>query len=406
MQIRSSTSVRQNRLLAFAVLGTGVALAVLSSVVVWLQAARKAKANPIDYLRHPIKKVKTLQVGDRATANLAELNFNEEGTFLYVAVDHISEALKDTDTHKINNQLFVNTLAVSDNSLARDEIIRTNSSPVNHKCVLIDRETTLATSQQQHRFITIGESENSKATTLNLWTRDTASNPDGSMPMQLVNALRFEGFAVSKAEISPGGDFVAIALRNDTASRLIVVDAFTGKPVRALELDSPITAIAFSPNNKILATAHENRTTYTREIATGKALREFSYTALSPPRNQWETKVAFSYDGTLLAFGDSAGIQLWDVNSGAQKGTFALKDESGTNVWTGTNSLAVSPDNRWIVSDAGHTNKLYIWDIRTGNLQRILGTSAHEAAFSPDGERLATGDRYGKIAIWQMPSQL
>ena len=371
-------AIARNRFSALA----GTSAILLTSV--WLTSASQAKTDPISYLRYPITKIKTFQVGDRATANLSQLAFSEDSEVLSATASHIGEALEERSTRRAG-KLYINSLAVSDRELA---------SPV------------VKADEYQHRFITVGQATDEQALILNVWTRDTASRPDRSMPMLLSSQLTFEDISLAKVDLSADSKHFVLAGEKLEKPIILVGDVTSNQVAHTLEAKSSITAIAFSPNDQTFATAHKNNAVYLWDIATGQQLRSLSYKAMSPPRNQWKSQLAFSTDGTLVAFGDAAGIHLWQIESGNLLCQFTLKNEVNTNVWTDTNSLAISPNNKWIASDAGHSGKLYIWSAQTGDMQRILRTHTPAlAAFSPDNKLLATGDSYGKVSLWHLPER-
>jgi WD40 repeat protein len=82
-------------------------------------------------------------------------------------------------------------------------------------------------------------------------------------------------------------------------------------------------------------------------------------------------------------------------------------------VGTRVNRLAASPDGRWV---AAATEDLVgrVWDTGTGKLaHRLEGghptttrlgrrNTLYSIVFSPDGKQIATGDRAGTIALWEM----
>ncbi len=64
----------------------------------------------------------------------------------------------------------------------------------------------------------------------------------------------------------------------------------------------------------------------------------------------------------------------------------------------------VSPDLRWVATTCSD-GWLRVWDAQSGRLQRSLGPHAGPAeslAFSPDGTRVASGDKEGGVYAWEV----
>ncbi len=111
--------------------------------------------------------------------------------------------------------------------------------------------------------------------------------------------------------------------------------------------------------------------------------------------------LAFSPDGSRLAIGSgwddgSAGeLKVWDATSGQE--VLSLQGHTGA-----VYSVAFSPDGQRLASGSGHrdsqsgvwTGDVKIWDAATGQLLSTLQGHkgrVNSVAFSPDGQRLASG---------------
>ncbi|XP_012939952.1 WD repeat-containing protein 18 [Aplysia californica] len=66
-------------------------------------------------------------------------------------------------------------------------------------------------------------------------------------------------------------------------------------------------------------------------------------------------------------------------------------------------ALATSPDNNWIA--AGMEDKIYIWQVCTGNLYSVLSHSSVEVKclkFTPSGQHLVSAYKDGSVCVWEL----
>jgi WD40 repeat protein len=185
--------------------------------------------------------------------------------------------------------------------------------------------------------------------------------------------------------ISPDTRLIASA-----ADDLTFWDVASGKILDTMQQPSWVTAMAFGPSAKLLATGHDDGVVRVWDVA-GRNLRlEF------PGPKRPISAVAFNAAGTVLASaGEDRIICLWDVISGRLAGT--LKGHTDR-----IQALAWHPKGHRLVS-GGWDTTARLWNTQT--LEPIILLNGHAdqvtaLTFSPDGSLLACADSANAIHLW------
>jgi WD40 repeat protein len=156
-----------------------------------------------------------------------------------------------------------------------------------------------------------------------------------------------------------------------------------------------ITAVAFSPDSRTLASGVREGTVFLTHVPDGTTLHIL--TVASTPR--FPTAIAFSPDGNTLATAGSDGkVRLWDPHTGAARGP-AWTAQGGSVL-----RVSFSPDGS-LLATSGDDGTAALWDIGSGKqigapLTGPPGPTV--AAFDPTGHTLATASQDGTVLLWDV----
>lgn len=174
--------------------------------------------------------------------------------------------------------------------------------------------------------------------------------------------------------------------------RVRLWDVRTGACLQTLEFTCETLDCDFSPDNRAIAVALDDRTIAIWDRSTQSCTRTFT----GHQHQVWS--VAFSPDGhTLVSGSTDRSVKIWQVATGECRHTCT---GHGDQVWR----VAVSADGKTIASTSTD-NTVKLWSLQTGQCIRTLaGFEAHvyDADFSPDGLLLATSSMDRTLRIWDV----
>jgi RNA polymerase sigma factor (sigma-70 family) len=207
---------------------------------------------------------------------------------------------------------------------------------------------------------------------------------------ELLSSLTAPNPGLVITAFTPEGDAVALGSQYVGVPLL---DLRTGKELANFRAHPTVTALAFAPDGKTLATAGGVGAIMQWDLASGQKRPASADPPLGPRH------LAFSADGKeIWSLADALTAHDW--RSGRQTHRIEVPHDGEIG------RLAVAPDHTR-VAGVDSSQRLVVWD-EAGKVVSTLGTSARiftASAFSADGKRLYSGEWAGPIRVWDVAGQ-
>ena len=207
------------------------------------------------------------------------------------------------------------------------------------------------------------------------------------------SVLSFTGHDIDVNDVAFSADGSMLAtVGDDGAAR--VWDVATGDELASLQGEGQAWGVALSPDGTRLAAGWPNEgVVRVLDLTSGETARQVrAQTAVGPGAT------SFSPDGERLAIAAGLdGVVVVDAASGDDVLRFR------PSIW-GTVTVAWSPDGRWIASGSRDADA-DITDAATGELHRTLVGHTGPLVgidWAPGGDRLATGSEDGTARVWEI----
>jgi WD40 repeat protein len=213
------------------------------------------------------------------------------------------------------------------------------------------------------------------------------------------NAARYfptEGLSI----LSPDGTLVAIDEINAVRVRAVIENSGQWKvgavmfACQGLEA-SPVLGYAWSPDGKTLA-IQQQKSTSTYQIQ-GRVRRQGQRKGVYRPSQSSATPrpMVFAPNGTRVAEAVHSGVALWDAATGKLIRMIGQGHVSSVAWDAAGNYLALGKSE----------GNVAIYSMRKATLltdQVAHSTAVSALAWSPDGNRLISGDLTGQMKVWQI----
>ncbi|MGD9092100.1 MAG: ABC transporter permease subunit, partial [Anaerolineales bacterium] len=208
--------------------------------------------------------------------------------------------------------------------------------------------------------------------------------------------------AVTSVDFTPDGATLISAGSDGT---LRIWDVSSRQVVNFQEIsDKPLNQASMALDGSLLATIGEDGIVRVFEVESGQMIQSIG------PTEGTKLAVAVNADGSLVAAGDGADIQIWDAQTGESiRRLEGYWEDETEEQWLGhdeeVTALVFSPDGQLLVS--GSLDKVIsFWDLESGEVN-WLGeghfATINELLFDQEGKNVHSASADFKSKIWRVP---
>ena len=220
--------------------------------------------------------------------------------------------------------------------------------------------------------------------TLRIWEMGTGNQQ--LIPINHKRSIFCMALSADRKTVAIGGVGNEVHLWNADTKNFVATFK-TGHP-------NYVDTLAFSPDDKILASGSRDRKVELWDVANHQRL------SILDDYTDGIIGMAFSADGKKFASTSRDGTaHLWDLDT-EKKTVLVTAPDSGVN------SLAFSPDSSLLLS-ACWDERIRLWDANTHQhiADSIVSPFVRHLEFSPDGKTVVTGTERGLILLWDVDTR-
>jgi len=210
--------------------------------------------------------------------------------------------------------------------------------------------------------------------------------------------------SVTALAYSPNGKLIAVGLDDGRVQMLRAAD---GTPLWVSQALHPygVSAVTFSPDGQVLASGGGEGNIRLTSSRNGSLIRGMD----AEDVGYGIDALVFNNDGQVLAFGSRDGkVRLWHITDGSQEDMIGLDSGLGPDSQAFILSLILNSDGTTLIA-ADEYSRISEWRLSDRHLLKSTqsslghGSTARAIALSPNQERAATG-LYGipAVSIWHL----